>query len=94
MKVKQITIEHTFQIRQYEPLKVSMTADIEENDNVFEVSKVLQKMAISIALKHSPTMRDQLIAQLVDCANAPQAKPATPPTNGIPKTPPSKPIEF
>lgn len=70
MKLTSITIQHTRQVRQYEPLVVSISADLDSNEDIMEASKELQRLVLMVAYKDKPVERDMLIKALVDDAQS------------------------
>lgn len=65
MKITTVTIQHTRQVRQYEPVVVSMTAEIKEGEDVMTASKAVQELVLRVAYKDDPKQRDFLIQSLV-----------------------------
>lgn len=67
MKVTTITCEHTRQVRQFEPVRFSITAELGEKDSPVAAAKELQRLVLMICYKDDVKQRDHLIASLVDC---------------------------
>lgn len=66
MKVKLITCEHTRQVRQFEPVKFSITAEIGEGENAYEAAKKLQELVLMVTYKDDPKQLKHLVDSLID----------------------------
>ncbi len=73
MKPTSITIQHTRQVRQYEPVVISITADLKPGEDIMKASTELQKIVLRIIFKDQPKTRDEIIKVL--CA---ETEPETP----------------
>ena len=77
MKITTITCEHTRQVRQFEPVKFAITAQLSEGEDPISCAKELDRLTLMVIYKDDPKQRDFLIAKLVDCTN-PAVEPKTP----------------
>ena len=73
-KITSVTVEHTRQVQQFNPVRISLTADIREGEDPQVVAKEVQRMVLMLTYKDDAKQRDMLIAGLVDCA--PKTTPA------------------
>lgn len=69
MKPISITIQHTRQVRQYEPVVVSISADLKNGEDVEQASIELQTLVLRIIYKDQPKERDMLIEKLCNSAD-------------------------
>jgi len=75
MTPKTITIQHTRQVRQFEPVVVSISADLDSNEDVDQAARELQMLVIMIAWKDKPVERDMLIKALINDAGKVASEP-------------------
>lgn len=64
MKIKEISIEMTRQVRQFEPLKLTVTAQLSENENSAKCVDELRAHVITLLYKDDETQQKMLIDKL------------------------------
>lgn len=65
MKIKTITVEHTRQVTQFNPVRFAITADITEGEDAEVAAKELQRLVLMVTYKDDVKQRDHLINSLV-----------------------------
>lgn len=66
MNVITITCEHTRQVRQYEPVRFSMTAQINEGEDPIKCAIELQRIVLMATYKDSPSELKMLLEKLTN----------------------------